>query len=146
MAKPKGKKTNNVISKYDYKIPFSGDDRKKAHTIMNRELKRGTKPNAIYNKLKDAGLGYRKQNLLSDLRYKNATRTAKTPDARKRATVWYLNEFEPMRKSLKVDSNKAKKLYKEMVNQTSKTTTRAKQLKAFRVRYKELFHKEPENE
>ena len=139
------KQLKTTIKKYEYKIPdkYKGETRAKIQKIIRTEIKKGTQPNDIYNKLKNDGLGYRKQNVLSDIRFKNATINAKSPESRKRAEIWYVNVFEPYRKENKLNSKSAKNRYETMAKQSYKTIESAKRGRKLKDMYEKLFGKLP---
>lgn len=137
MAKIKAKSTSN------YKIPFKSDKRNKVQRIIRTSVKQGKTPQQIYDTLKSKNLGYRKQNVLSDIRLKNATINAKSPKARKNSESWFLNVFEPMRQKNKLNSKQAKKYWEKSVSQSYQYLLDAQLGKQFRDLYKMQFKHAP---
>ena len=136
MAKQKKNNSN-------YKIPFHEKKRQQIQTFIRRSVKRGDSPQQIYDNMHKKGISYRKQNVLADIRLKNATINAKTPAARKNAETWFLNVFEPFRKQNKLDSAQAKKQWENAVSQSFKTYDDAKLITALRDEYISIFKRSP---
>lgn len=134
---------NKRKNKSNYNIPFSGEKRNAVHRIIRKSVKRGDSPQMIYDKLKNKGLGYRKQNVLADIRLKYATINAKTPTARKQSEKWFKNVFEPFRKTNKLNSKSAKKLWDKAVDESYKIKSDAVLGKQFRDLYKSNFKRAP---
>lgn len=136
MAKTKTKTSN-------YKIPFKSEKRNAVQRIIRTSIKQGKTPQQIYEKLQSKNLGYRKQNVLADIRLKNATINAKTPQARKNSEKWFLNVFEPMRQKNKLNSKQAKKQWEKSVSQSYQYLLDAQLGKQFRDLYKMNFKHAP---
>jgi predicted transcriptional regulator len=134
------------MAKSNYKIPFQTEKRNKVQRIIRNSIKQGKTPQEIYTKLKSQGLGYRKQNLLADVRLKNATINAKTPQARKNSETWFLKVFEPMREKNKLNSKQAKKLWEQSVSQSYQYLLDAQLGKQFRDLYKMNFKTAPKQD
>lgn len=131
------------MAKSNYKIPFKGNERAKVQRLIRRAVERGDKPQQIYNKLKSENLGYRKQNLLFDIRLKRATMNAKSTPARRNSESWFINVFEKFRSDKKLNSKQAKKLWDNAVSESYKTVSDARLGVEMRELYRTKFKRPP---
>lgn len=81
----------------------------------------------IISDLKDAGLSYRRINMLHDVRRGKAIEWSKTPDAKLRAESWFDRVYEPFREDRKLTSTQATDLWRKTVTETWETIEEAKE-------------------
>lgn len=81
-----------------YESRFGGQDILRVETIMRQEMSAQAGGQALYERLRSQGLGYRKTVALDDYRRFQAVDRSLTPESRARAENWYDKVYEPFRK------------------------------------------------
>jgi len=94
---------------------------------MTRGLTKGETSQQIIKTLKDKGVSYRRENMLYDLRRKEASYHAKTPEKRANAKRWFDNVYEKFRKEKGLNSKQASKLWEKTVTQSFDTIEEARE-------------------
>lgn len=126
--------------RYILSSKFTSKERQKALSIITRSVEKQLTSTEIINKLSNANLNYRKQNLLSDIGRKKATIRALTPEAREKANTWYDDILEKFRIDKGIKSRKeASILWNRAVEQTAVTVLEAKENAEFWDYYHEVF-------
>lgn len=77
--------------------------------------------------MKNQGLGYRKTNVLHDIRRKEASYLAKSPEKRANAQRWFDNVYEKFRVDKGLNSRQASKLWEKSVTQSYDTIEEAEE-------------------
>lgn len=113
--------------KINDKGKFTPDQRLNIHERINdfhREndelRKAGARPKtatSLYNELKAESLGYRKQDVLDDIRRSGVSFRAKTVEASETAQSFYDNVLEPIRKEYKTTQKEAFKIWHRLVEE-----------------------------
>lgn len=75
--------------------------------------------------MQDKGLSYSTGNMYYDIRRAGATFNAKTPDKRARASKWFDEYFEPLRKQKKINAKRAYKLWERAKKQSYENMTQS---------------------
>lgn len=75
--------------------------------------------------LRAKGISYKYQNMLKDIRRKDSTARATTPEARKNSLNWFDNVFEPFRKKHDYNSKQASEMWDRSVKQSYETKEQA---------------------
>lgn len=92
---------------------------------MKSGLKKDQTSTQIIKTLKEKGLSYQRSNMLHDIRRKEATHNAKTPEDRARARRWFDKVYEPFREKQGYNSTQATRLWQRAKDQSFRTVKEA---------------------
>jgi len=87
----------------------------------------GLSSTKITSNLKEAGLSYRRINMLHDIRRGRSIEFSKTTEAKLKAETWFDRVYEPFREERKMTSAQATDLWRKTVTETWETIEEAKE-------------------
>lgn len=97
---------------------FDARDRGRALDVIKRGLDAGKTSTEIIGRLRENDLSYSRSNMLHDIRRKEASFQAKTPESRASALKWHDNVYEPFRSQNKMGSKQASKIWQRTREQS----------------------------
>lgn len=118
---------------------FTRKDRAQVLKQITRDLKAGKTSGQIIKGLRDKGLGYQDSKMYHDIRRKESSYQAKTPDARQRALRWFDKVYEPFREKNKLSSIQASRQWNRTVTQSYETVEQAEQGSELWQAFRDLY-------
>lgn len=124
---------------FTYAARFGGYDLIRVETIFRQSMTGQAGGQAIYERMRAQGLGYRKTDLLQDYRRFQAIDPAKTDDARNRAESWFDKVYEPFRKEHGYTAKQATNALKRIREGSIETEEEAQEAGDYADKYESEF-------
>jgi len=122
------KKDKSKITKALYKFHKDNqiiENENNARRATGLKLKKRRSAKDLILDLREQGLSYSEGSMRYDIRRAGATYNAKTPAARGRASKWFEEYFEPLRKQRKLSPKKAYKVWERAKTQSYENMSKA---------------------
>lgn len=114
-------------------------DTLRVETIMRQGMTTLKGGQFVYEQLQRQGLGYKKQDVLSDFRRFQAVDRSLTPETREKAETWYDKVYEPFRKTNGYNTKQASDALKRIREGTISTVEQAKEARGYIEQYEKAF-------
>lgn len=104
---------------------FTPKERSKVLRIIKDGLEKDKKSGVIIKDLRSKGLGYQDSKMYHDIRRKDSSFQAKTPESRSKALRWHDKVYEPFRKKHAMSSKSATRTWERARQKSYETVEQA---------------------
>jgi hypothetical protein len=111
----------------------------KVETVMRQGMGGEKGAQSVYEQLQRQGLGYKKQDVLTDYRRFQAVDKALTPESRERAEKWYDKVYEPFRKAQGYTAKQASEALTKIRSGSADVVEEALKAREYIEKYTEVF-------